>query len=431
MNKFRLVLFAFIVGIFLVIATPSLATHDTTHFYISEWRWNDSNKLDSFWQANITDDSVGLIDLRTIVQMSQSGGANQCCLLIGYSSEKTSTPTLIYLGNSIDGPILNISDVESLLQQGRFTRTSVSGIVRELFGAKSDPTGQTAVKPLIPNSRKVITANIGNVRLFTDRLATSSIDWHKAMSVLQNDYDRVKFSEPEQALRMAGYWKLKYGFDIRTEIQKLDGIRDPKTVVMDGFNRPDEQVDANANWTTIDGDAASFDIVSNVVERTDDSGTLTAVRYDGSALSSDDMYTEVELVEFSGSILVAGIGTRINDGGDGGDYYFGRLFHHFSQADTWRIHKVINGTSSHISTELEESTTGVPFTLKLESDGSNHELFKGAVSKVSVTDSSITGNNYGGLVGLDTFTGRVAGYDDFEAADLAVAPDRRVFIFYP
>ncbi len=133
-----------------------------------------------------------------------------------------------------------------------------------------------------------------------------------------------------------------------------------------------------------------------------------------SDLSSANHSSQIVIVDYASRS--GGVGVRYENTGDG-DYYLGRgrqttsdLFHIFKRVTSFT--ELANGSGTPADGE----------TLKLTVDGSDLDLLQDAVSRVMVTDTSITGHVRVGMrLGSDIGNGgggNGAIADNFEAADV-------------
>lgn len=163
------------------------------------------------------------------------------------------------------------------------------------------------------------------------------------------------------------------------------------------------------SWTVTGGSSPT------VIAATDDldgagSGTNHRVRAE-SDLSSADHYAQFKVVAWESS-TISSLGPCVRYASAADTLYTCLLRDRAD--DQYRLFKLVASSFTQIGSSVSEALPAEPVTAKLEIDGSTLTLYIDDVSKISETDSSITGNTRTGLlIGTD------ATLDDFEAADLA------------
>lgn len=361
---------------------------------------------------------VGMVDLRSIPDQSVPGSAEAPAFL--------ATPGT--LGSDWDH-----------LGEGDCREIPVTDLMRDLWesvggyrpdGAKlvdllwdhlttgSDPTGDSGVKPLVPNAAGVLELYLPGHSLLksepfrwgphahTPKLRDAILAGCEALFV------RVDGGELpiEQVQRIVGGWLRKYrlpeaqwrAFVPAHRQSDFPGPLRPATTYTETWNGADgEGPGIDLTWTEVTGD---LDVLSNQGDPV--GNTLCRAEHD---LSSDDHYAEVDIV---GAI-----------GGQSGP-----TCRHAAAADTYyvisyygtvkmRHYKVVTGAFTQLQQVNEVPT--VTFTGKVQADGSTQTSYVDDVEKTSQTDSAIIDNTRGGLrfVSPDAAT-RV---DNFVCADLAAA----------
>ena len=252
------------------------------------------------------------------------------------------------------------------LKSGDLVDAGSNEIIWRVKTEYADPFGVNGPFPMIANTMRVGNEN----RNFDPAVHTTSL------ARIQNIYENIRQTDLTQARKHATWMIEKYGKDLRTDEQKLDGTLPHSSVQgPDSFPQADSQLDADSDWTTIDGSGASFNVVSNELQFT--TQTQGACRFVGSpSLTGNDHFSQAEVVGQAGSIWAGGLAARVNAGGDGGDYYYLEMTHHFSTGDTWQIAKVIDGTKSDIGTGSTSDTETTPFTAKLDCTGDTITIYK-------------------------------------------------------
>lgn len=384
---------------------------DTLFLYYAPFTWEVTEDGEEYWRSKY--DALGMIDLRTIPQMSTPGafdGDEQCCALI---SSAVAIPEL---------------DVEFISQgvNGITPRGERADI--ELFRVlteDADATGQLRNKPLIPNRNGVVEAWIApGTRLFLTSLSRDSIAWSSAMEVHRLDYDRIRReSGVEIARKVAGYWQLKYGEDIRTADQQRDGITSPETIIGDTFVEA-VNTDLASHIATGPNGGFSWTELTNgftVIGASDtvlgDSVVAENVARADSALSTDDHYAQIDRTSGSGATsFVSGIIRKANTATL---TYYTNLYR---SGVTWSLIKII----ANVQTVLDDDATppsgnGLVY---IEANASTITgTFSGGGDILTASDTSITGNLYTGMRFFRAGEG-----DNFQAEDLPIPLSHRIFI---
>lgn len=190
-------------------------------------------------------------------------------------------------------------------------------------------------------------------------------------------------------------------------------------IVSDNFNRADSVVLGSSpegwSWTEVVG---NFDIVSNTAS--DQVGGESSARADID-LASDDHYAQAACVKDNPGSNEPGVLCR--HAAAATTYYRG-ILRKDTGANSAILQKVVNGSITNLTLGTSSGFT-LPWTIRLEVDGSNLELFGDGLSQATGTDTEITGNTRTGILSIGN-TDRVR-LDDFEAGDLgAVATDLTV-----
>lgn len=401
----------------------------SNQWYLSEWVWNIDGD-DPHWQASYLNDGVvgGVFDLRSLTLQGTAGkipGDTQCCLFFEtldtlLRPQIVRDDRLLILAGDFnpDDVAFNIPFIQSAIGiPFPILATSFAGIVKEIATLHSDPSGLTAMKPIMPRNGRVYTVNIGTTRIFTDREAINSIAFSKTVLTHRLDYDLAKARTADDLhLRMAGFWELEYGFDIRSDEQKMDGDTRPETTLTEDWDCANaDSLDCDLTWDEHVGD---IDIVSNQAQGKSVSASNDQAAKAESDLSSDDhIATTTAVCITNNDNAKPGISVRNNTSVE--TEYWARF--RCGASTTIDIRKYVTGTETTLL-----STTGIdwPTTLimSLEIDGSDLELIVDG-STFNTTDSAITGNTRCGI--RADVGGILDGADDvawheWDCADLSV-----------
>lgn len=286
-----------------------------------------------------------------------------------------------------------------------------------VLGTLADPTGINRVKPL-RMGRKGLSLHLGSFGLVLhEPFSRNHPNFDAALAVRWADYRRNKAAGvPLEALqRWTGHDALAL-FRRRPTAADLDlllppefrgdGSRDPRTTILDDFNRADQAGlgTSSEGWSWV-SQTGTIDVVSNQAKW---SATNHAAYRADSNLSTDDHKSEVDTV---GTIS----GTK----------YFSPTVRASAAAVTYyaylardnstnsKLHKRVNGTFTNSALGVQHGATG---RVGVSADGSTIEgYFDSDTAEVAWTDTAITGNLQAGV------TAREANDigDNFEAADLA------------
>ncbi len=384
------------------------------YFHVGPWRWI-AESGESYWGS--PDGTLGLIDVRTIPQMSRAGGAPGAGIFV---TDRPLNSDYTLLGKQYDDNLTSAhkSAWESLIGI-RPESSRLVDALWETLTVKSDPRGETGPRPLIPTHLRRIEMHLaGNVvsRPFT----IADPEWPKILEALQINYAEWRAwcvsVGTQHYLRALTAVLGKYpGLHYR---QIQGDLPDEKplphdTIITDAFPYGDGAVGAvtGGNWVDvrgqffIDGNEISGAVVST--------GAFPAyARYSGQALSTDDQYAQIDFTtaqatrsHMCGAVRVAAAAVTcyagINRAGDG----------------RRELVKVITGGFTSLA--LDAGGVGPPHTDKVQAGGSTIKLFTDGAEIHSVTDSAISGNLY---VGLSTHenSNYTSWGDNFDAADLYV-----------
>jgi hypothetical protein len=421
---------------------PSAQVIDGAQYaYLVPWEWRqtvtstagtETRVIDYPHWAVKYDGSTGILDMRSLTQRACNPSVRGCPLVgwaIALYDAPLDEPDARFITTWADnrsGVVdpLNADDAAFLLcalPEAPPNSDTLGGFVRAIFAECADPTGVVRFRPFLPNRDRVIHANLGGVRLFQERVTRGSREYLLATQALQWEYDRIVSEQGvDIALKRAGFWRDKYGEDIRTpaQIQRDGPPVDPATTQTDDFDCSDsDTTGCDLTWTEVLQD---WDIASNTATKS--SNSEGRARADAS-VSGDDHYAEVECENVS-AFQWCGVVVRFNSSADT-NYFYQRRNDNTSHI----IYSVSSGTPTQISSCTGGDYLGTgpfDFVIRLEIDGSDLEAFHGGVSECTVTDSGITGNDMCGLYGFHA----APNFDDFTCEDLGGGGGaaRRIFI---
>lgn len=165
----------------------------------------------------------------------------------------------------------------------------------------------------------------------------------------------------------------------------------------DDFNRADA-ADLGANWTN--EDVGSWSIVSNQAA----ASTTTAQSRANTDLGSPNMFVQARktAVGVNTAIAARWIAGAIT-------YYF---YRDRNTTASRQLVRVVGGTTTALASSAVSGS--VPYTERLEVNGSQIVCYTDGVETLRATDTGITTGNYGGLRGA----GGANTYDDYASGSL-------------
>jgi hypothetical protein len=216
--------------------------------------------------------------------------------------------------------------------------------------------------------------------------------------------------------RVLGYWMRQWGVDDPAEFQDGDGIVEPlppSTTVTDNFNRADS-TDLNASstgksppfsWTEVNG---NWQIDINRLGEVSGAGAHSYVRADID-LSSANHYAQMQVKSGSNHGGQYGPLARVDAAAD---TFYMFLWVGFSTI-TNKLFKRVSGTFTDIGTG--PNVVADDDVLKVDCNGSTINTYRNTVLNIGpVTDTAISGNLRGGVIGYNSFS---YVFDSFEEAD--------------
>lgn len=310
----------------------------------------------------------------------------------------------------------------------------------DVLTVSADPTGDDRCKPIMPTRR-------GNLELWLSGRARQK-KFDKAMSeaapvrdLLQRQYrvDRQdaldgKLNGDDRFHRRMLDWQCnKYNCD-EDWIIPGDLPRETRlphsTTIGDTFVDTDDTdlashtatgPNSGFSWTTIHA-ANVYEVDTNQCHN--DGASFGSARA-GTALSGDDHYAKVDIVDASTGFRSLGVMCRKNATDSTLTYYIG-LVDIQGTPDNGESWKWVTGSLTSIGSDVGTNWSNGD-ELMLECDGSNQVRKKNGTGEDTATDTAITGNTYCGIGCVHSATG--GRMDDFEAADLS-AGGATIPVFY-
>lgn len=401
------------------------------HLYLTAYAWEDTPS-GPMWLPP-SPHVVGVIDARSLPESGPSTAVPHTLFslsqpdvnLDGYVGEFTRDTLMV----DMDASKVHAIEQRLGLPLGTIASRKPAEVIAEVLTVHADPTGQDRWKPLLS---EVIHLG-GFSPIWRGKMGRSGPWWENVVAVRQHDYRRIR----EECLargsqhhrRVLDYWAKQYRVDPSLFIPRGLPVETPlphKTTFADNFNRTNsatlgDSSDGNFTWDEWQG--ADWAISSNAARLAGATG-FDCARTD-TDLSSDDHHTQAKLSEWTGaaagSALNANVSVRQHSGATRSEYSAGT---NDDDANTrWRMVKHVSSTD----TQLDEfvAAPAANDVLKLQVSGSSLEAFINSTSRMTATDTAITGNLRTGLLGFISVSAtNAASWDDFEAADVVVATPR-------
>ncbi len=391
------------------------------YLYVGHWQWVTEGAWVFCWRMPRVDIGLGLLDLRSIPQMSKAGGEPEGygLFVLGFRDDSTG----YYLGNGLGSkPVPHIRDVlRSILglSQSLSSNTSLD-ILWELLTLRADPTGQLRWKPLMPEIDGKLKLYLGGFSLVREE-SYNPTQHPLVLELLREDYRRLRqeFQSvgSDHYRKVLSAWQDKYGkFGLTWEDFIPADLPKEKpllhsTTITESFNKADDGLGPDLTWTAV---AGTWGVTSNQA----DYRSTQAVGYARaeSDLATDDHYAQA-VVTHSGGVSASawpGVCTRLSTVAN---TYYRALIYEYD--DKLYIEKLVAGTGTTLGSVA--ITMSWPCTLKCQADGSTIKGFQNAVEKLSVTDTAITAIVRTGIVGYQWADYNIR-WDNFEAGDLAAPP---------
>lgn len=383
-------------------------------YELTPYVWDTTQANRPYWRLPFS--SVGGVDLRPLPAQGTAGGAPQgfAFATCRQSPGGTALATSFHMSET---PVT--AGIQSAWQSAMdYTPqgATLTDLLWDQLTTGSDPTGQNGPKPLMPGTDGQLRLYVGGHSLVKSELFTFGVHPHTNRV---RDLLRLQFEQQWEATnghdhcrRCLDYTCKKYRVDDWKEFvparlhAHVPGRLPHATTITESFNKADsDTLGPDLTWTEVSGD---WDVVSNAAELITTGSEKTARAE--SDLSSDDHYGQVVyLNEASSNEATGGACARFASAAE-------TCYLHRAYRDNVFLQKIVGGTYTTLANAVE--TQAANDVLKVECDGSAIKGYLNAVEKLSVTDSSITGNTRCGIVGYSDGVAEPR-LDSFEAADLA------------
>jgi hypothetical protein len=421
----------------------------------ARFQWNTDDPDTPYWQAPLPANLTGGIDLRSLPQAASPGPLAQGWGLFAYD-RAMGTTGMHCLGGNLDARFsaVQADTIAVLLGQlpGSLQARDMRAITRELLSTDADPTGQDFAKPVRISREQGFKVEVGGFGTIIDEeFSRSHPAFEPTLAVRWADYRQARAAGVplEDLQRWTGYDALQY-YGSRNPTSEIldellppehrgDGSRSPATTIGDTFtelvldtnleSHVPSGPNAGTGWAIVEGTAGNLVVnaLNDRVQRPADSGRDSYRMTD--ALSSDDHYAQANSfngVNGGGGGRFSGVTVRVSS--SAATYYSGQEHRASETADPYTIWKVVAGTPTELGT-LTGTGDNADNLLRLEANGSALDLYgvDGTQLKISLTDTSITGNLHVGIAGDHTGTNRNI-WDNFKGADLAAAPAAQIIV---
>lgn len=298
-----------------------------------------------------------------------------------------------------------------------------------LFKANVDEKNSTGPNPLSLDRRRNFTLRIGD-REFKHRLDLKNrrrdyarvIEFEKKLFVRNRRAVSQGKLPQDKHLQFLDFKRKRWGllrrqvYEIGLSDEPIQRWKDARTTITDDFQgfSAFDTMDSSADWDKVSGSGnfQALNAAGNLLmQRASSSGE--AYHLHATALSGDDMYCQVDVLQRSGSQIV--IKPIVRSDGDTSTLtlYFADIGSNGANDIAFR--KVVSGTS----TKLSSKSMAVPAvnTSYVEIDGSSYDVQVDAASEVSGTDTAIATGLYHGVGSWGNGSNSI-NFDNYEAADI-------------
>ena len=390
-----------------------------TEVYLAQWRWDTSDPAFPQW-GSPAPGAIGCLDLRSLPEMAHAGGVSQGWGIFTYPAPMV-IPGALALGSDLDALVSPAIKATIRIRLGipsPLSGDSLIDVLWEALTTRADPTGSLRSKPLMPTIQNALELHLGGFSLIRSKLFSfSEPEGPNVLAVLQDDYRGIRqerlgtvFADTHK--RLLGGLVNRFGVDYRQFIPgdlPDEGLLEPHTTILDNFNRADSPTLGTSSegwsWTEVEGD---LEINTNRAGTPAITAASQSARAENDLNSADHTSQGLCDVELNTANFISVL-TRFAAAAT--TYYAGQ--HRANATATYRLIKVVAG----VFTSLGSQDAGVPanpVTDIMSSNGSTQEFTSDGVVRITLTDSSITGNLRSGiLLALLSHT-----IDNFNGSDL-------------
>ena len=316
--------------------------------------------------------------------------------------------------------------------------------ISDCLGALADPSGQNGPKPLLPTREgleihlayhsRVWSQAFNGAELFA---TTAKGRANRIRDVLRSDLETAYASGgAELVAKVLGLlcdrWGVSYsqaakwrnlirGPLLAELLGKTSGKFAPKkpaTSYSDDFNRADAAT-LGASWTQYLAGSNTIEVVSNacscIAPGVGASTSVFSSRYD-SDVSSSDHWCTITASSSSSAVSTIRGGPAARFRSSAQTFYWG-----YCEANTTSngldVCKVVAGVQTFLAGQTPSNTKNKPWVAKLACSGSTITTYESTTQRSQVTDTSITGNTRGGVVGQIMITSANFTFDNWSCDD--------------
>ena len=316
--------------------------------------------------------------------------------------------------------------------------------ISDCLGALADPSGQNGPKPLLPTREgleihlayhsRVWSQAFNGAELFA---TTAKGRANRIRDVLRSDLETAnKSGGPDLVAKVLGLWCDRWGVSYTQAAKWRNLIRGPllaellgksggkfapkkpRTSYSDDFNRADAAT-LGASWTQYLAGSNTIEVVSNACScKAPGVGASTSVfssRYD-SDVSSSDHWCTITASSSSSAVSTIRGGPAARFSSSAQTFYWG-----YCEANTTSngldVCKVVAGVETFLAGQTPSNTKNKPWVAKLACSGSTITTYESTTQRSQVTDTSITGNTRGGVVGQIMITSANFTFDNWSCDD--------------
>lgn len=334
----------------------------------------------------------------------------------------------LLLGSDIDGVLSTQArrDAEAMLDlaAGDLDWGSVLNTLWGLFTEIADPTGSNAVKPLMPTVQGNLDLHLSGHSLVR-REGFDRVRHPKALQQIRSNYQRMLQSvHPQMRGEMLQRLMRKTGLSAR-DITVPSGaatIADDFTETSDTSLHLHTPTGTNAFTGSWNENVGDWLVVASD-DRAESAGNAdpNIARADPSSggLTSDDHYSQSTVAAIA-DFWAVGAAARMEAASD--DCYIYRR--DVSNTDSQALKKYVSGVFSTVGTAIQGDfpDPATPWDAYLECDGSTITIKEAGVTKITETDTSLSGQTHAGLYVEGAHSNSGAEYGSWEASDLGGAP---------
>lgn len=394
-----------------------------TEVYLAQWQWDTSNPLTPFWSPPAPG-AIGCLDLRSIPEMARVGGVPQGWGIFTYPAPVV-IPGALALGDNLNTPLSPVARATIRIRLGLLrplVTDSLTDVLWEVLTTQSDPTGLLHGKPLMPDLQGTLELRLGGFSVIKSKpFSFAEPEGQGVLTVLQEDYRRIRqerlgTSFADTHKHLLGALVQRFGLPRQQFIPDDlpdEGMLEPHTIITDSFNRANNLVLGSSSegwsWTEQTG---TWEVFSN--KAAGSSGSLNTARAEQD-LNTADQYSQGGCTDPGGTPQLLGPCVRFHAVDT--TFYLGA--HRNSATDpTYRLLKAVNAVYTALGSVADTAPGTGEITDKMSSNGSTQEFTSGGTVRITLTDTSITGNLRTGMFcQLANHT-----IDNFEASDLNPAP---------